>query len=84
MGKLEVDRLAADAGPSGPDARAPAPEPEGYENMMQKVQETIASGYLQVENDSAIVVGGRGTCWNTTVGCDCYTVLIGSRRMCRG
>ena len=51
--------------------------------MMQKVQETIAGGYLQVENDSAIVFGG-GTCWNTTVGCDCYTVLIGSRRMCRG
>jgi hypothetical protein len=51
--------------------------------MMKKVQEPIAGVYLQVENDSAIVVGG-GTCWNTAVGCDCSTVLMGSRRMCRG
>ena len=56
---------------------------EGYGSMMQDAQATTADGYLQVENDSAIVFGG-GICWNTTVGCDCYSVLIGSRRMCRG
>ena len=58
-------------------------EPEGYDNMMQKVQETPAGGCLQVENDRAIVVEGE-TCWKqTTVGRCCYAGLIGSMRMCR-
>jgi hypothetical protein len=52
--------------------------------MMQKVLETTAAGCLQVENDSAFVVGGK-TCWKqTTVGRYCYTGLIGSMRMCGG
>ena len=51
---------------------------------MQRVQATTAGGYLQVENYSAFVGGGK-TCWEqTTVGCDHYTCLIGSMRMCRG
>ena len=51
---------------------------------MQKVLETTASGCLQVENDSAIVVGGE-TCWKqTTVGRYADTGLIGSMQMCRG
>ena len=83
-GKLEVDRLAVDAGPCGPGGRVPAPEPEGYDNMMQKVQETIAGVYLQVENDSAFVVGGK-TCWKqTAVGRRFCAGLIGSMRVCRG
>ena len=52
--------------------------------MMQKVQAATAGGYLQVANGITFVVDGV-TCWkHTTVGCDCYTVLIGSRRMSRG
>ena len=52
--------------------------------MMQDVHATTADGYLQVDNDSAFVVG-RTTCWKpATVGCDCQTVLYGSVRMCRG
>ena len=59
-------------------------EPEGYDNMMQKVQETPAGGCLQVENVRAFVVGGK-TCWKqTAVGRYFYTGLIGSMRMCRG
>ena len=51
--------------------------------MMQKVQETTAGGCLQVENDSAIVVGGK-TCWKqTTVRRYFYPGLIASMRMCR-
>jgi len=51
---------------------------------MQKVQKTTAGGCLQVENDSAFVVGGT-ICWKqTTVGRYFYTGLIGSMRMCGG
>jgi len=51
--------------------------------MMPKVLETTAGGCLQVENDSAFVVGGK-TCWKqTTMGRYLYTGLIGSMRMCR-
>lgn len=56
----------------------------GTTPMMRKVQENTAGGSLQVENDSAFVVGGK-TCWKqTTVGRYLYTGLIGSMRMCRG
>ena len=52
--------------------------------MMQEVLETTAGGCLQVENDSAIVVGSE-TCWKqTTARRYCDTGLIGSMRMCRG
>ena len=52
--------------------------------MMQKVEETSAGGCLQVEKDSALVVGGK-TCWKqTTVGRYYYAGLICSMRMCGG
>jgi len=52
--------------------------------MMHKVLETTAGGCLQVDNDSAFVVGGK-TCWKqTTVGHCLYTGRIGSMRMCGG
>ena len=67
-----------------PDGRVPAPEPEGYDNMMQKILETTAGGCLQVENDGAFVVGVK-TCWKqTTVGRCCCNGRIGVMRTCRG
>ena len=72
------------AGPCWPNGRVPAPEPEGYENVMHKAQENTVGGCLQVENDVAFVVGGK-TCWKQTrVGRYFCTGLIGSMRMCRG
>ena len=51
---------------------------------MQKVQETTASGCLQIEIDSAVVVVGGKTCrTQNTVGRYFHTSLIGSMRMCR-
>ena len=48
---------------------------------MQNVQAATAGGYLQVANGIAFVVGGVTFWKHTTVGCDCYTLLIGSMRM---
>ena len=72
------------AGPCWPDGRVPAPEPDGYDDMMQKVLETTSGGCLQVENDSAFVVGVKTYWKQTTVGRYFYPGLIASMRMCRG
>ena len=52
--------------------------------MMQKVLETTSGGCLQVENDSAFVVGVKTYWKQTTVGRYFYPGLIASMRMCRG
>ena len=61
-GKPEVDRLAACWTLLAGRPRSGSGTGGVRTNMVQKVLETTAGGCLQVENDSAFVVGGK-TCW---------------------